>query len=787
MDTNIALGLLGIAALGVGATVFAAARKPEKPNPVSTTTGAGALMIPRHEGQPETACPLKHTDVKADISGFLARVTVTQEFENPLNQAIEAVYVFPLPNRAAVDDMTMKVGDRTVKGLIKKREEARQIYESARSQGQLTSLLDQERPNVFTQSVANIGPGMKVQIVISYVETLKYEAGSYEFTFPMVVGPRYYPKQESHGSVFAPPVAKPGTRAGHDISLAVNIDAGVSIQNLAAKTHDVETSRPDQRHAVVHLKNQNEIPNRDFILNYQVAAAKVQDAILAHRDQRGGFFTLILQPPQKVSANEVTPKEMVFVIDTSGSMHGFPLEKTKEVIKLALDGLHPRDTFNLITFSGDTHILFDKPVSATPENVRKAQQFLLSRNGSGGTEMMKAIRASLDPSDQQDHVRIVCFMTDGYVGNDAEIIDEVRRHSNARVFSFGIGSSVNRFLLDKMAEAGRGDVEYVALNDDGSAAAKRFWERVRNPLLTDISVDWNGLSVSEVYPQNHPDLFDAKPVYLTGRYNGAGQAVIKLKGKMRGQPWMREIPVNFPSNESKHDVLATLWARTKVEHLQTANPSQEVKDEITNLGLNYRLMTQYTSFVAVEEKVVNKNGAPTRIEVPVELPHGVSYEGIFGDAREAQYAPAAPAQMMAQSVGGSIGFGIARRSMPTAAPRPVGPAQPEIARRAESKAADSSATPKLDPQLMAIVAQLRNGTPANQISGQRFVANGKANVKVWLTGDPSAWVASLKKLGLEVVSTKAGNVVIGRIALEKLEGLSQAAGVLFVSAELGQP
>src|SRR6185312_473575 len=293
------------------------------------------------------------------------------------------------------------------------------------------------------------------------------------------------------------------------------------------------------------------------------------------------------------------------VLDTSGSMSGFPIEKAKETMKLALESLYPSDTFNLITFAGDTSILFPEPVSATPSNLRKAQAFLESRSGGGGTEMMKAIKAALEPSDAQGHVRIVCFMTDGYVGNDMEIISEIQKHQNARVFSFGIGESVNRFLLDKMADAGRGEVEYVSLTDDGSAAARRFHERVRNPLLTDITIEWSGLPVADVYPQRIPDLFGAKPVVVTGRYTAGGRATIKLKGKMAGQDFVREIPVELPETMASHDVLASLWARARIDDLmgqdfqgaQYGNMRAELKDTITQLGIEYRLMTQFTSFV----------------------------------------------------------------------------------------------------------------------------------------------------------------------------------------------
>src|SRR5215475_1799664 len=570
----------------------------------------GALQSIGRDGQPRAECPLKHTDVKAEVSGSLTRVTVTQEFHNPFQDKIEAVYVFPLPQSAAVDDMTMIVGDRTIKGRIKRREEAQAIYKAAREAGHTAGLLDQERPNIFTQSVANIAPGAKVKITISYIEFLKYEDGTYEFVFPMVVAPRYIPgrptgkrgggwaadtNKVTDASRITPRVAPKGMRAGHDISIEVKLDAGVPIDGLKSTLHEVDVASTDNHRAVVRLKDQATIPNKDFILKFDVAGKKISDAVMTHRGAQGGFFTLILQPPERVTAADVTPKELVFVLDTSGSMEGSPIEKAKETMKLALDNLYPEDTFNLITFSGDTHVLFPQPVPATRENLQRAQRFLASRQGSGGTEMMKAIRAALAPSDEQDHVRIVCFMTDGEVGNDMEIISEIQKHPNARVFAFGIGESVNRFLLDKMPEMGRGEVEYAGLGDDGSAAAPPFHERVRNPLLTDIEMDWAGLPVADVYPIRLPDLFSAKPLVLTGRYTAAARGMIRLRGNLAGQNFVKEIPVELPKLQNVHDVLATLWARARIDELmsqdyegiQKDDPQPEVREAITQLGLEY--------------------------------------------------------------------------------------------------------------------------------------------------------------------------------------------------------
>ncbi len=780
-----------------------------------TLVTQGSLLLLDDAGKPTDFCPLKHTDVKVEITGFLARTQVTQQFENPSKEKIEAVYTFPLPQRAAVDDMTLTVGDRVVKAKIKRREEAQAIYEAARTAGHVAGLLDQERPNIFTQSVANIMPGEKVTITISYVETLKYEDGSYELVFPMVVGPRYIPGHATgkqgggwapdtdrvpDASRITPPVTKEGTRAGHDISLEVALDAGVPIESLQSPSHGISVERPGADRAVVRLQKKAVIPNKDFILTYDVAGRKIEDAVLTHRNgQQGhaGFFTLILQPPDRVSPAEVMPKELVFVLDTSGSMSGFPIEKAKETMKLALEGLYPQDTFNLITFSGDTHILFPEPVPATRENLQKAQAFLQSRAGGGGTEMMKAIRAALDPSDAQNHVRIVCFMTDGYVGNDMEIIAEVQRHPNARVFSFGIGTSVNRFLLDKMAEHGRGEVEYVGLNDDGSAAARRFHERVRNPLLTDITVDWGRLSVADVYPKRLPDLFSAKPVVLSGRYTAPGQGVIRLRGKMAGRDVTREIHVDLPGSESRHQVLAALWARTRIDDLmaqdydgiQRGTARAEVREAITQLGLDYRLMTQFTSFVAVEEVTITDGGQPRRIDVPVEMPDGVSYEGIFGrgDRGEVDYqhgrrdvfagaaaAPYSSRPLREQSVGKRLPVESYAQSSVDSVEPGSGPFGEQTGLRPNAA--------KLHPVLTAVVERLKNKRTAPAAEEAKFVKHGKAEVQIWLLDTSSETIDQLKKLGFEVlVQPKSAKLVIGRLPIEKLAALAEVKTVRYVA------
>jgi len=593
----------------------------------TSKTPEGSLRILGGNEKIAGLCPLKSTQVRGEISGFVSRVSVTQTFHNPYDRAIEAVYSFPLPNDAAVDGMTIQVGDRLIRGEILEREKAKEKYERAKEEGKVAALLDQQRPNIFSQSVSNITPGAEIKVVIEYVETLKYRDDTYEFTFPMTIGERYIPM--SMGDDDAKRVSpKSKLRPGHTISVDLTVNAGVPLQEIFSNTHKIVAQQFSASEYHISLQSEDEIPNRDFVLRYKTAGTRLDDAVLATKDKNGGFFTLILQPPDVVLPEDTMPKEIVFVLDTSGSMSGFPITKAKEAMNLTLDNLNPSDTFNLITFAGDTQIVFDKPVPATEENLSLARKALSDANSGGGTEMMAAIKAALEPSDSSDHVRIVCFMTDGEVGNDNEIIAEVQRHPNARVFAFGIGSSVNHFLLDAISQEGRGDAQYVGPKDNGSAAAKHFFESIRNPLLTDIRLDFEGVEVSDVLPKAIPDVFDARPVAVVGRYAKGGSGKLLLKGMMRGQPYQREITLDLPDQSEQNSALPSLWARRQVAELMRRdytglnnnNFQGDLRSAITELGLTYRLVTPFTSFVAVDDRIVTDGSKTQKVDVPVAQP-----------------------------------------------------------------------------------------------------------------------------------------------------------------------
>ncbi len=611
--------------------------------------GGGELRAKLPDQEKHVTLPLKHTDVKAAISAYIATVNVTQKFENPYDSKIEAIYVFPLPQNAAINEFIMTVGERRIRGIIRERKEARRIYNQARRQGHVASLLTQERPNIFTQSIANIEPGKAIDIDIKYFNTLKYSKGEYEFVFPMVVGPRYNPPGYS-GGVAALAHGKPGRstqqtevqylrpneRSGHDISLEVDIDAGVSIERLWSASHAIAPKKLSDSRRKVMLSQHDSIPNKDFVLRYRVAGAKIKTALLVHRAPRGRFFTLMLQPPAELAQVERTAREMIFVLDCSGSMSGAPIRKAKAAITRAIKKLRPSDTFQIIRFSNNASQLGARPILATPANVRKGLNFVNGLSGSGGTQMIEGIKAALDFPHAEERFRIVSFMTDGFIGNDREILGEVhKRLRDSRIFSFGVGSSPNRYLLERMAVLGHGAAAFIGLDgDSGLDAVDRFYEMAGHVALTDISIDWGNMKVQDAYPRLQPDLFVGRPVVLTGRYDGQGRTSITINGRAGGKMVSYKLDVDL-DEASVHQGLPFVWARSRIADLadratwQKEN-SHELSTGILGTALEFGLMSEFTSFIAVDSMTKTAGAFGTTVAVPVPVPAGVRYETTVG-------------------------------------------------------------------------------------------------------------------------------------------------------------
>ncbi len=564
--------------------------------------GALCVVVPN---QPRVVpVPLEHTEVKASIAGYIGSVNVKQQYHNPFDVKIEATYVFPLPDDAAVNDFVMTIGDRTIRGIIREREEARKLYEQARAQGHTASLLQQERPNIFMQKVANIEPGKRIDIDITYYHTLAYDDGWYEWIFPMTVGPRYNPPGSTDG-VGAAPRSGPGQtaqatevqylapneRSGHDIALEVDIEAGVVIEDLICRSHAIERREYSQSRTIVSLSPSDSIPNKDFVLRYRVAGDRVKTGFVTHRTDHGSYFTFMMYPPSSLQDLERGPVELVFVLDCSGSMRGRPIEQAKLAIERGLSHLRPEDSFQIIRFSNNASQLGPRPLAATPENIERGKAYLRSLNGSGGTQMVEGIKAALDFPHDDNRLRFVVFATDGFIGNEKQILGAMSTHlRESRIFSFGVGSAPNRYLMDRMASLGRGVAAYLSLNDSPVDAMDRFFERVSHPALSDISIDWNAFGATQVYPAKAPDLFVGRPVIFTGKLDSSHKNELHLTGRVGGKERDMRYTIGGGNASDEQPALAAIWARNAIKDMTKralcTNPSTISKAPCARLRWN---------------------------------------------------------------------------------------------------------------------------------------------------------------------------------------------------------
>ena len=602
--------------------------------------------------------PLEHTHVKADLTGYVATVEVRQKYKNPFAYPIETTYVFPLPENSAVNGMKFIIGDRVIEAQIKKRQEARQIYEKAKKQGHTTALLEQERPNIFTQSVANIAAGSEIDVIISYVQDLTYDDGSYEFVFPMVVGPRFIPGNNTDenlnnkgtgwapdtdevpdASRITPPVVGGGMRTGHDISLELTADAGFPIGQWEVPTHKVAGERLDDGTLDLTLAELKSLPNRDFVLRYKVDTEQPQVAVISHSDTQGGFFTLVLQPPELDIDTLVGRRELIFVVDISGSMMGIPMSMCKTMMSQFLENLRPMDTFNVITFAGGNSKLFKNSRPANKTNLLQATRFVDGMRSGGGTMMKGAVEEALSPPIEADRHRYVIFMTDGFVGNEDGIMKStgkfIKEHNKngrkARVFGIGVGSSINHNLIKSFEKHGKGLSLFVTKREDPTKAVQRMQSVIDHPVMTDISVDWGKLSVKSVFPKKLPDMFASRPLFIHGRYNELESDTITVRGTLNGSPIEMPLEVSFKEKASNDKVLPLLWARAKITELEEEKlfgDKEKAIEDITQIGLDFKLVTAFTSFVAVDSSTVVSDGDPLKIIQPVDAPEGMDMGGI---------------------------------------------------------------------------------------------------------------------------------------------------------------
>lgn len=612
---------------------------------VDDKTLAPYFLVSGGEGSQTEQFPLQSTRARVTISGVIAAVTVRQRYRNRGSEAIEAIYVFPASTRAAVNAVTMTIGDRVVEATIQERDVARASYEQAKTQGQRASLLEQQRPNVLQMNVANILPGDTVEVELSYTELLVPEDGEYSFVYPTVVGPRFNGESTAGSPAINGWVANPylqeESEVPYQFDIAVAINTSVALQALTSPSHKLAVDYQSPASASVALSDRDlSGGDRDFILNYRLEGKAIESGLLLHRGEHENFFLLMAQPPKSLQPEQIPPREYIFIVDVSGSMRGFPLDTTKGLMKQLLPALRPEDSFNIVFFSGGSSVLSERSLSATGQNVQKALAMMNAKRGGGGTRMLSAIKRAMSIPANEQTSRSFVIVTDGYVSVETDAFEYVRNNLHrANFFSFGIGSSVNRFLLDGLARAGRGESFVVTDPREAKSTVVRFRRYIEAPVLTNIEVDFGELDVYDVAPQTVPDLLAERPLIMFGKWRGAPLGKVRVSGQGGRGEFVRDIAVSPAAAQSDNLALRYLWARDRVANLsdfEKLSPSSERAREITTLGLTYNLLTAYTSFVAVDDEPVKAEGNSKQVKQPLPLPQGVSNHAVGGSV------PAAP-------------------------------------------------------------------------------------------------------------------------------------------------
>jgi Ca-activated chloride channel homolog len=613
--------------------VFSAALLLFTAEAFADTDRAGSPYFQVVSDQPGTdRLPLEETSAKVDIAGVIAKVEVTQVYQNEGSRPIEAIYVFPGSTRSAVFGMEMTIGERRIVAKIEKRDQARAMYERAKSEGKSASLLEQHRPNVFQMNVANIMPGDRIVVKLSYTELLVPEEGVYEFVYPTVVGPRYANGASGTDERWTQnPYLGEGEKAPYKWDLSARIDAGMAVEAVNSPSHQVSPRFTGTNKVAVEVDDETG-GNRDFVLRYRLAGKTIQSGLLTFEGKDENFFLMMMQPPQRPAANAIPPREYIFVVDISGSMHGYPLDTSKAVMRKLLGGLKSQDRFNVMLFAGNNSVMAERSIKASKGNIDKALALIDRQQGSGSTEMIPAMeRALAMPRDPEMSTSIV-LITDGYVAVERKLFDLIRKNlDKANVFAFGIGTSVNRALIEGVARSGMGE-PFVVIDSKGAAeAGEKFAKYIESPVLTNVGVHFDGFEAYDVEPAAIPDLFSERPIIVFGKYRGRAQGRIAVEGKNSLGSFSHALAVADSASSENNAALRWLWARHRIANLADVGQldrDPSIAKEITELGLKYSLMTEHTSFIAIDSEKRNHEGTSVTVEQPLPLPQGVSNHAV---------------------------------------------------------------------------------------------------------------------------------------------------------------
>jgi Ca-activated chloride channel family protein len=596
---------------------------------------APRLWIP--DGDPATdVLPLKSSHADIRVNGPIAQVTVTQHYSNAGQRAINARYVFPGSTHSAVHGLTMKIGARTVNAKIEEKQQAEHLFAKAQQEGKRAALMTQQRPNVFMMDVANIMPGDDVELMLTYSELLIPEQGVYELVYPTVVGPRYGsdPLQVARDAAWiANPYAK-NAGDGHNPAAAatginLTVDSPIALKDLQSVQHKIETQWQNDKSATVSLASSETQPgNRDFILRFRLQDEKIVSGLMTFSKGEENYFLMMAEPPARVKSEQIMNREYLFVVDVSGSMNGFPLDTAKNLMTKLLSTLRPTESFNILFFAGDARVLSPEPLTATPEHIQQALAMMSAYSGGGGTELINALTQAYAMPRKLDVARSVVVVTDGFVNAERDAYTLIADNLNSsNLFAFGIGSSVNRHLIESMAKAGAGEPFIVTSEAEVDAVSARFRQYIAAPLLSKIAVSGKNVEIYDLEPQNIPLMLAERPIVVFGKYRSTSdQATIELQGQSASGTYQVAMPLAEAAHDQRAELLPILWARNRLMRLadMAGNAMESNRDEIVKLGLDYSLLTPYTAFIAVDDVVANAAKQAKNVQQPLPLPQGVS-------------------------------------------------------------------------------------------------------------------------------------------------------------------
>lgn len=583
--------------------------------------------------------PLKSTKADVQIVGTIAHVTITQRYQNKGSIPIEATYLFPLSTKAAVHNMRMKIGERSIQAKVFEKKKAKKIYDKAIKQGKRAAKLDQKRPNVFEMKVGNIAPGDDVVVELMYTEMVSAQNKEYQFVFPGVVGPRFTGENSSGETTFKQPYTKKGVDDTFDYDITMSIRPGMSIQKMYSTSHDINVNHPDLEVAEVSLSEVNENPaNRDFIINYALRGDQIKTGMLLYEGKKENFFSFVIEPPKKAIAGHIPPREYLFVVDVSGSMMGYPIDVAKSLLKNLLGNLNEKDSFNVLLFAASSQVLSEQSIQANDENIDKAYKFLKegARIYGGGTYLRNALNKAYKlPRKYKETARTMVVITDGYISVEKDVFQLIENNlDKSNVVTFGIGNGVNRYLLEGMARVGKSESFIATNHKDAFEVAKDFKEYINTPLLTQVTLASNGIELYDVEPKTIPDVFASRPITIYGKWKGSPTGEITIKGFQGNGMYKQSLNVSQARLSKEHSALKYLWARKKIQRLDDykKNFQEDIKDQVIDLGLTYNLATQYTSFVAVDSEIVNKKGRLQKVKQPLPLTKGVNNTAVGAEA-----------------------------------------------------------------------------------------------------------------------------------------------------------